>query len=249
MTTQEFITKLKQNAPVFSMPNGISLDKFSPLFSIVGAIIQTKELIDGGFEASASDLILPHMMLTFGPPLIANSLYPRFKVTNKDLVAYLIGFVLSLVVSTNQFAMYFINEVPYLARFLSLVKLKNTEENITLAIYWIVTSKIVGMCLNRMVFKKKLKVKAKDIFSLVVTYGGVFVLRKYGFNDYYVMIIACIVPLAFKAVEYLNESDILTTKKVKRTAKSDVKQDKTEVKTPRKTTRKASLSAKIEKSK
>lgn len=247
MTTQEIISKLKyNNGPIFSILNGITPDKFGPFFTVIGAIIQTKELIDGGFDASFSELILPHMMLTFGPSLIANSLYPRFKIANKDIIMYFFGFILSLVVSSNRFVMYFINEVPYLGRFFSLVKLKNTDENILMAIYWIITSKIVGMCLNKMIFKKKLKVKAKEIFSLLVTYGGIFILRKYNYNDYYVIIIACIVPLVFKAIEHLHESDVFSIKKMKKAIKSD---DSGNVKTPKKTTRKASLSAKLEKSK
>lgn len=205
MPTNELLNKLKEQKATFQSIKNVNIgaESFAPLFSVVGAILKTKSLIDEGISPGFGELLLPHLVTTFGPMLIANSIYPRFKFTPKDLVIYAIGFILSLFIYPSSFLMFFLKEVPHFAKFFSLVKIKNSPEDTFLMFCWILTSDIAGNFLTRSILKKKLEFDTKELTKMVVMYGGVLFLRKFHMSDYYVIIVASIIPLSFKAYEYL----------------------------------------------
>ncbi|ELA42541.1 uncharacterized protein VICG_00293 [Vittaforma corneae ATCC 50505] len=246
MSTNELINKLKaqQDALPSIKELKVGTESFEPIFSIASTILKTKSLIDEGTDPIFTELLLPHLATTFGPPLIANAIYPRFKFSQRDLVVYLIGFILSLFVHSNSFLMFFIKEVPYVSRFFSLVKMKNSTEDTFLMFCWVITCDIAGQFISKLTFKKKFKVKTLDLLKMVVVYGGVLALRQYRMPDYYVIVVANIVPLSIKAVEYLKKVPAM---KIKHT--ECIKEEDKKAPIRKAPKRKASLSAKLEKSK
>lgn len=245
MTAKEIINKLKEtknDLPSFGSIK-LGMTSLEPAFSISNSILKTKQFIDEGIDPSFSELLLPHLATTFGPPLIANSVYSRFKFTQRDLLIYAVGFVLSLFLHSNSYLMYFINEVPYISKFFSLIRIKNSAENTFSMFCWIITCEIAGMLISKSILKKKLKIKTSDIMKMIVTYGGVFILRIYSMPDYYVIIVANIMPLSLKAIE------LLRTRNDKNNEKEEKEQvnEEEEVKEVKKKTtkRKASVASKL----
>lgn len=246
MSTNELINKLKaqQDALPSVKELKVGTKSFEPIFAIAGAILKTKSLIDEGIDPVFTELLLPHLATTFGPPLVANSVYPRFKFSQCDLITYFIGFALSLFVHSNNFLMFVIKEIPYVAKFFSLVKIKNSTEDTFLMFCWVITCDIAGQFISKLTLKKKLKIKALDLLKMMVVYGGVLALRQYNMPDYYVIVVANIVPLSIKAVEYLKR---VPSMKIK--CAEDTKEEGRKAPAKRAPKRKASLSAKLEKSK
>lgn len=181
------------------------LAKLDYVFSIASTILTTKSLIDGGIEPVVSELILPSLILSFGPSLIANTLAPKYQLTYDALILYAIGFSISLVVYSNNFIMFFLNEVPHISKFFSLVSLKNSKEDTFSLMTYKITAKLAGIFLNNLVLKKRQKIKMEEILSIFFTYSGIIYLRYYNYKDYYIIVIANIVPLVAKAIDCLNK--------------------------------------------
>lgn len=245
MSTTEILNNLAKKTEQFSSIK-LHFNSFGPLFSITGAILNTQSLVSEGIEPSISELLLPHLITSFGSSLLTNTLFPHFVLSKKDLALYFTGFILSLFVHSSEFIMFFINELPHFSKFFSLVKLKNSTGDTFKTLSWAITNKIIGICLNKLVLKKKLKIKMEELFSIIFTYSGIALLRMYKMNDYYVLIFANIVPLSAKAVECLRQRASKRKSSNKRPEKKlDKSQEDKKAKTPR---RKASVASKIEKS-
>ncbi|KAM0680918.1 hypothetical protein GINT2_000700 [Glugoides intestinalis] len=265
MSTTEILNNLAKKRHEFDSIK-LHFDSFGPFFSITSAILNTKSLVREGIDPSISELLLPHLITSFGSSLLTNTLFPRFVLSKKDLALYFTGFILSLFVHSSDFIMFFLNELPHFSKFFSLVKLKNSPEDTFKILSWVITNKIIGICLNKLVLKKKLKIKMEELFSIIFTYTGIGLLKMYNMNDYYVIIFANIVPLSSKAVECLRERVSRRKKSSKRPEKKleknpekkleknsekklekklEKSQEDNKAKTPR---RKASVASKIEKS-
>lgn len=181
------------------------IQKIAPLFSISSTILNTKLLIDSGIEPTLTELLLPSLVMTYGPPLFANSLYSRYEMTLQSVSLYAIGFILSIFIYSNNFLMFFIEEVPYISKLFSLVKLKNSTEDTFSMMSWVISRDIARICIRSLVLRKRLRMKTVDMLSMAVAYGGMLFLRKYGLRDYYVIVVAGIAPLTIKAIESIRE--------------------------------------------
>lgn len=233
MTTKNMLQKLNEKSiairrEVKSL--GITPSSLGPLFSLSGTILRTRSLVDAGIEESLSEIFLPHVVLSFVPSLIANSICKRYTIEPKDVLIYLIGLVSSIFVCKSSFAMFMISEIPYISKFFSLLKLKNSTEDTFTMMSWIITNELSGMFLNKLILKKKMKVSLKDMVTMFLTYSGVLFLRYYNLNDYNVIILAFIIPFSAKAIEYLKKKE-----KTKAVTKEE--------EVPRRPRRKASVSA------
>lgn len=208
------------------------MERLAPLFSVAGTILNTKALVDGGIEPTFADLLLPSLVMTYGPSLFANTLYSRFEMTPEGIGLFAVGFVLSIFVHSNSFLMSFIDEIPYVSKILALVKMKNSTEDTFSMMSWMISRDIAGACIGSLILRRRLRMKAVDLLNMGVVYGGVLVLRRYGLRDYYVIIVAGVAPLAIKAISCIDRKKPVEDKTVHR------------VRTPR---RRASAAAKLTK--
>lgn len=247
MSTQSFynsqanlLNNLKNNKDQLLATLKLNAEQFSPIFSIAGAMLKTRSLIESGFEPTVTELLIPHLAMTFGPKLLANTLSPRFQPTLKDFLIYIIGFLISLFGQSNTFLMFLANEIPHIGRFFSLVNMKNSPDDTFKLFTWSLTCEFASVFISKLIMKKKLKMSHSAIASLILVNAGVLYLREYKMNDYFVILVANVVPLACKAVEYLKSM-------LKR---KDVKPKQEIYSSPRKVQRrKASLASQIERSK
>jgi len=233
MSTTELLEKLKDGSKgILALkdlkPSPGALDY---VFTVAGIVLKTRSLISDGVAPTLTELLLPHLVTTFGPPLIANSVYRRFHPTAAGLAVYTFGFVLSLLVQSSRTLMFVIREIPHISRFFSLVSLKNTKDNVSEAFGWAITADFAGQFLSKVVLKKSFRVKVSDLVKTATTYGGVFLLREYEMPDYMVIVVANMVPLAMKLVESMRHKE---------------EPEGTKRRTPK---RKASLAVQLEKSK
>lgn len=210
-------------------------ETFDYVFSIVNNIICTKKLIETGINPKITDLLLPSLIVNFGPPLIANSIYVKYHLTSDKLILYFAGFLLSTLVYSNNFIMFILAEVPVISRFFSLVKLKNSTQDTFKLISWQIASNLARICLLNLVMKKKLKIKMREIANMIFMYGGVVILRVYSLNDYYTIVIANIVPILYSACE------LIFMEKKKKVKKEVVKEEIEEKIPKKKVKRKASV--------
>lgn len=240
MSTREILHTLKEQGRILPELK-FDTESLGVIFSIAGSVLNTKSLVDGGIAPTLSDLLLPHLITTFAPSLLANGLYTRFKLGKKDVVLYVIGFLFSIFAHSSKFLMFFIQEIPYVSGFFSTVKLKNSKENTFDLFSWTITSQFAGMAISKLILKKKLKVKPEELLSMIAKYGGVLLLRRYNMNDYWVIVVANMVPLTTKAIECLAKE----VPKLKQKKKEiELSQENSTKRTPR---RKASISVKLEK--
>lgn len=205
MSTREILTKLKNKSRLLPGLGDLKvhLEALDYVFTVAGVVMKTKSLTEEGIGASFNELLLPHVVTTFGPPLIANSIRQRFIPTPRGLLTYAIAFVFSLFVHSNSFLMFFIREIPQISRFFSLVKLKNTDEDTFTAFVWAITAELAGQFVTKLVLKKGYKVKPSEVVKIVATYTGILLLRRYKMPDYTVIVVASVLPQAFKLAEYL----------------------------------------------
>lgn len=221
------------------MISASDIERIVPLFSIAGTILNTKLLVDGGIEPTFTELLLPSLVTTYGPSLLANTLYPRYRMMPEGLILYAAGFILSIFIYSNNLLMLFVEEAPYISKFFSLVELKNSTEDTFSMMSWVISRDIAGICIRSLVLRKRLRMKVVDMLNMAVMYGGVLFLRSYGFRDYYIIIVAGVAPLTIKAIECVKG------RKKKQASEMDserTSQQSTAKKTPR---RKASVSTKL----
>lgn len=208
------------------------------VFSIAGNILTTKNLVEEGISPTITELLLPSLLLSFGPKLIANTIYTRYHLTAESIILYAVGFVLSVFLYSNSFVMFLLREVPHVSKFFSLVDLKNSKENTFLLLSWNITSNLAQICLKSFVFKKKLKIKIEELLNMVFVYGGIVFLRHYHLHDYYVIVVANIIPIMYKAIEAIVKAK---NKKAEGKAENVAEEEKPAKKRVK---RKASVSAK-----
>lgn len=204
-TTKLLVEKLKDTrAYVSALENiKVNIGILEHIFSISGAIMKTKSLVDDGIPLTFTELLLPHLVTSFGPALIANGIYTRFKPTLIGFGVYILGFFLSLFVQDKGFIMFVVREMPHIGKFFTLARLKNTKDDTMQAFSWVITAEFVGQFLTKVVLNKSFKVKTVDLLKTVSVYGGLLALRHYDMPDYMVIIVANIVPLMLKLGEYL----------------------------------------------
>lgn len=198
-------------------------ERIFSLFKIASIILNTESLVDSGFQPSITELLLPSLLTTFGPPLIANSIYHRFHFTVESLVIYLLGFLLSLSVYKNRILMELIREVPHISKIYSLIELKNDKNDIFYLISWVITNDLAGVCLKKLIKQENLSITKKYIFKNISLYGGIIFLRKYNYSDYCVIILANIFPAIYSVIETLMEKEKKTDSEVTKIESEELK--------------------------
>lgn len=187
------------------LKNLANLDKkrIVPFFRMSSIILNTESLVGENTKPSIHDHLLPSLITTFGPPLIANSIYHKFHLTMESVVIYFASFLLSLVISKNRYFMVLIREVPYVSKFFGLMELKNSKEDMFYVIAWNVTNDLARICLKKLVKQEKLTISFKSIFNIFVLYGGMILIKNHGLGDYYIILVANLVPLLYACFEAL----------------------------------------------
>lgn len=241
MSTKNIIDKFVQTSKnsILSKSYGISSEQLCPIFSVAGSISKTKSLVESGFEPTISELLIPHLILTFAPKLVANSLSHRFELAPKDLYIYFIGFFISTIAYSNSFIMFFVKEIPYVSKFFSLLALKNSTEDTFKLFSWNITCEIVGIFLTKLIMKKKPKLGTTELVNMIFVNVGILYIRAYQLNDYFIILVANIIPLSVKAIEYLRQKS-----KKKSEPKEEIYPG-----AQKKARRKASVASQLEKSK
>lgn len=237
MKTENILKKIKEVSKNPKIPKGFELNQkyLCPLFAISGAINKTTALVEAGFEPTILDIFIPHIVMSFGPKLFANSLTRRFELQPNDIILYSIGLIFSIVAQHSPFLTYFTKEINLVAQYFGYTKLKNSPENTFKLFSWNITNDIAGMFLSKLIMKKKLRINGTDLFNMIFIYTGILYLRINKLNDYFIIVIANIIPLSMKAIEYLRS---------KKKSKS-----KDEGVIEKKTRRKASVASQLEKTK
>lgn len=182
--------------------------KIFPLFKIASVILSSNSLIGTKIRPSFYDLFLPSLLVTFLPPLIANSIYCRFKLTLDGLMTYGIGFILSIVVCRNKFLISLLSEIPHISKLFSLIEMKNSKEDIYTLIAWNITCDVIRTALKKFIKGESLQIKSSFLTNIIISNCGVVFLRMYNLSDYYVIIIANLLPLLAALLFSLGEEEI-----------------------------------------
>lgn len=200
---------------------------FQPIFKISSSILNNKSLICNAVEPTFTGLLLPSLLVTYGPPLIANSVYKRFDLTAESLIIFGIGFLLSLLFHNCSWIMFILKEVPHVSKFFNLVDLKNSKENTFYLLAWCITADLCRYCIKKLVKQEKLQMEMKFLINIVSLYSGIFLMRKYNLNDYYVVVVANLVPLLTASIFSLLKIQTVDECAEKKKVKSSPKKRKT----------------------
>lgn len=172
-----------------------SFDKVKPIFSIIGNILKTADLVDKGIPPTFQDLILPSLLITYGPPILANGIYKKYEFTLNDFVVYLIGFLISIPLHSKQYFISVVGNLPMISKAFGAIKTARDPEFTVNVLVWNLVCDFIGNILKKMLLKKKLKIKGIELFSIIFVNCGLFTIKEFRLPVFLAVAVVSAVPL------------------------------------------------------
>ncbi|KAI5148573.1 hypothetical protein ENBRE01_0411 [Enteropsectra breve] len=173
-------------------------EDFEPIFTISSVILNVSSLVENGIENDIKHLFLPCLVTTFGASVLANAYSPRFSFTLKSFAEFAVGFVLSIFLSRNRFILRMLGGLPTVSAILGNIKLIKKEDNDAVLFPYLAIKSIISIFLKKLVLRKSMTLKRSEIFNLIFTNAGLYLIRKYRLSEYCVILVVCGVMMFLK---------------------------------------------------
>lgn len=154
-----------------------TLDEIKPIFTIAKVVLGTADMVDKGIKPTLRHLLLPSLAITYGAPIVMNSITNDFSITPRAAFTYLIALILSIYLYSNRIFLTLIQELPMLSKFLTCLELLDSSKRTKDIIVAQVAGYFAGAFIKKLALRRSMKMKRDDLLALVALNLGIFLIR------------------------------------------------------------------------
>ncbi|KAH9411684.1 hypothetical protein HK407_04g07940 [Ordospora pajunii] len=172
-----------------------STARLQPMVTVGCAISSSYALCENGIDATLSDLLLPGLLMFFGPGLCANVVYKEAKITRAGLVSYFIGVAIFSMFSRMKILKPATAIFPVIGKGLMFVGLKNNRHPFHLVVGWLLAIEISVALIQKMLFNKKMRISGDKMGETFFLIAGLGVGRLYRLPNYTMMLMVVLISI------------------------------------------------------
>ncbi|KAM0671915.1 hypothetical protein CWI42_040560 [Ordospora colligata] len=172
-----------------------NIARLRPIVTVGCAISSSYALCENGIDANLSDMLLPGLLMFFGPGLCANIVYKEAKITRMGLVSYFIGVAIFSMFSRMRILKPATAIFPVIGRGLMYVGLKNNKHPFHLVVGWLLAIEISVALIQKMLFNKKMRISGDKMGETFFLIAGLGVGRLYRLPNYTMMVMVALISV------------------------------------------------------